>query len=163
VISQSADTAAGVLKSLLRAVIVLAIMMAWGVNASSTWAQGVGATERPRNTTGRRPSVSPYLAMATGGAAGGGVNAQGQFTGVGSSLAALNSYANITQPGLQQQRMQAQQARLGGQVGRLQSQLRGSKVSAAELASGMFISPTGRAATFSNFLHYYPNKKSSGR
>jgi len=116
-----------------------------------------------RNNAGRRPSVSPYLALGAGNI-GGGINAQtGQFNAIGSTLGALNAYANITQPGMQQQRMQAQQSRLGGQVGRLQSQLRGSKVSAAELASGMFISPTGRAATFSNFLHYYPNKKSSGR
>ncbi|MFM7521967.1 MAG: hypothetical protein ACKO9B_16080 [Planctomycetota bacterium] len=144
----------------LRAMAGLAIIaVLWGC-AGTAEAQIMGPG---RNTAGRRPSVSPYVAMA-GAGGGGGVNPQtGQFNGVGSTLGALNAYANITQPGLQQQRLQAQQSRLGGQVGRLQSQLRGSKTSAADLASGMFISPTGRAATFSNFLHYYPNKKSSGR
>ncbi|MBM3954267.1 MAG: hypothetical protein FJ309_06600 [Planctomycetes bacterium] len=143
----------------LRAMVALALVaVLWGC-AGTAEAQMMGPG---RNTAGRRPSVSPYMAMAGGG--GGGVNPQtGQFNGVGNTLGALNAYANITQPGMQQQRMQAQQSRLGGQVGRLQTQLRGTKVSAAELASGMFISPTGRAATFSNFLHYYPNKKSSGR
>ena len=147
-------------KTAVRAGIVVALLVGVGVTASPASAQLMGPG---RNTAGRRPSVSPYLALGAGNG-GGGVNPQtGQFAGVASTLGALNAYANITQPGMQQQRMQAQQSRLGGQVGRLQTQLRGTKVSAAELASGMFISPTGRAATFSNFLHYYPNKKSSGR
>lgn len=147
-------------KTAVRAGIVVALLVAAAVTASPASAQGLGPG---RNSPGRRPSVSPYIALGAG-SGGGGVNPQtGQFAGVSNTLGALNAYANITQPGMQQQRMQAQQSRLGGQVGRLQSQLRGSKVSAAELASGMFISPTGRAATFSNFLHYYPSKKSSGR
>lgn len=151
---------APVSQSAVRAGIVAALLMAAAVTASPASAQGMGPG---RNTAGRRPSVSPYVALGVGGM-GGGVNPQtGQFASPVSTLGALNAYANITQPGMQQQRMQAQQSRLGGQVGRLQSQLRGSKNSAADLASGMFISPTGRAATFSNFLHYYPNKKSSGR
>lgn len=152
---------ASVSKMAVRAGIVAGLLVAAAVSASPASAQGLGPG---RSTPGRRPSVSPYMALGATGGAGGGVNPQtGQFAGVANTLGALNAYANITQPGMQQQRMQAQQSRLGGQVGRLQSQLRGSKVSAAELASGMFISPTGRAATFSNFLHYYPSKKSSGR
>lgn len=148
-------------KTAVRAGIVVALLVGAAVTASPASAQGMMGPGR--NTAGRRPSVSPYLALGAGNQ-GGGVNPQtGQFAGVANTLGALNAYANITQPGMQQQRMQAQQSRLGGQVGRLQTQLRGTKVSAAELASGMFISPTGRAATFSNFLHYYPNKKSSGR
>lgn len=151
---------APVSQSAVRAGIVAALLMAAAVTASPASAQGMGPG---RNTAGRRPSVSPYVALGAGGM-GGGANPQtGQFASPVSTLGALNAYANITQPGMQQQRMQAQQSRLGGQVGRLQSQLRGSKTTAADLASGMFISPTGRAATFSNFLHYYPNKKSSGR
>lgn len=152
---------APVSQSAVRAGIVAALLMAAAVTASPASAQMMGPA---RSTPGRRPSVSPYMALGAVGGVGGGVNAQtGQFSGVANTLGALNAYANITQPGMQQQRMQAQQSRLGGQVGRLQSQLRGSKNSAADLASGMFISPTGRAATFSNFLHYYPSKKSSGR
>lgn len=145
----------------IRAAVLACSAAAWVAASATADAQGFGPG---RSTPGRRPSVSPYIAMGAGGGGGVGVNPQtGQLSGVGSTLGALNAYANITQPGMQQQRMQAQQSRLGGQVGRLQSQLRGSKISAADLASGMFISPTGRAATFSNFLHYYPNKKSSGR
>lgn len=147
-------------KTAVRVGIVVALLVGAAVTASPVSAQTLAPG---RNTPGRRPSVSPYLALGAGNP-GGGINPQnGQFAGVSTTLGALNAYANITQPGMQQQRMQAQQSRLGGQVGRLQTQLRGTKVSAAELASGMFISPTGRAATFSNFLHYYPSKKSSGR
>lgn len=115
----------------------------------------------PRNLSGRRPTVSPYLAVAAaanqpvGVTQNGGINAGG----AGAALAAANAYANITRPGLEQQRMQAQQAGLGRQVNRLQSQVRGTKLSAADLASGMLISQTGKAATYSNYLHYYPNKQ----
>lgn len=145
----------------LRAMAGLAVVVVlWG-SAGTAEAQIMGPG---RSTNGRRPSVSPYIAMGANSGGLSGVNPQtGQMTNIANSLSALNAYANITQPGLQQQKMQAQQSRLGGQVGRLQSQLRGTKISAADLASGAFISPTGRAATFSNFLHYYPNKKSSGR
>ena len=112
-----------------------------------------------RNQPGRRPTISPYVAVAAAnnnvqvsptGSLGGGINA---------ALAATNAYANITRPGMEQQRMQAQQAGLGRQVNRLQSQVRGTKLSAADLASGMLISQTGKAATYSNYSHYYPNKQ----
>ncbi|MFM8281977.1 MAG: hypothetical protein ACKOCW_00335, partial [Planctomycetaceae bacterium] len=65
----------------------------------------------PRNLSGRRPTVSPYLAVAAaanqpvGVTQNGGINAGG----AGAALAAANAYANITRPGLEQQRMQAQQ------------------------------------------------------
>jgi len=112
-----------------------------------------------RSQAGRRPTVSPYVAVAAANnnvAVGpnGGVGG-----GIGAALAATNAYANITRPGMEQQRLQAQQAGLGRQVNRLQSQVRGTKLSAADLASGMLISQTGKAATYSNYSHYYPNKQ----
>ncbi|NBV44778.1 MAG: hypothetical protein EBR86_03865 [Planctomycetia bacterium] len=136
---------------------VIAIaFLAGGLWGSDAPAQGMGPA---RNNPGRRPSVSPYMALAAANAGNIGVNQNGSLTGVASTLAAVNAYSNITRPGMEQQRMQAQQSRLGSQVGRLQSQLRGTKLSAADLASGLLISPTGRAATYGNLSHYYPNKK----
>lgn len=136
--------------------VILGIVVA-GVWSPAAHAQGFGP---PRAGNNRRPSVSPYIALAASNGGGVGVGQNGQLTGIaGSGIGAVNAYANITRPAMEQQRLQAQQNRLSGQVGRMQSQLRGTKLSAADLASGMLISPTGRAASFSNFSHYYPNKK----
>jgi len=145
-----------------RAMAVGILLLAWGVCATEASAQygGVGGGRQRSAMPGRRPTVSPYVAIAAASSQSVGVSNNGTITGGAlSSLAAVNAYANITRPGLEQQRMQAQQSRLGSQVGRLQSQLRSTKLSAADLASGMLISPTGRAATYMNYSHYYPNKK----
>ena len=136
---------------------VIAIaFLAGGLWGSDAPAQGMGPA---RNNPGRRPSVSPYLALASANAGSVGVSQNGTLTGAASTLAAVNAYSNITRPAMEQQRLQAQQSRLGSQVGRLQSQLRGTKLSASDLASGMLISQTGRSATYNNLSHYYPNKK----
>jgi len=139
----------------------VAILLVLGALASDAQAQANAVGWGPgRSNSGRRPSVSPYLAIAAGAGGGVGVNGQtGQVTSGFSAIAAANAYANITRPGLEQQRLQAQQAGLGRQVNRIQSQVRGTKLSAADLASGMLISQTGKAATYSNYSHYYPNKQ----
>jgi hypothetical protein len=145
-----------------RVMTVAFVLLLWGAGASEASAQygGVGGGRQRATMPGRRPTVSPYVAIAAASSQSVGVSNNGAITGGAfSALSAVNAYANITRPGMEQQRLQAQQSRLGGQVGRLQSQLRGTKMTAAELASGLLISPTGRAATYGNFSHYYPTKK----
>lgn len=129
-----------------RGLAILAIMAAaTAASAGSALAQGAGPGTLPFSNTYRRPVVNPYVNMVTFGA---------------NPAAAGNIYQQLVRPMQDQQQQQITQLQQGRELGRLQGQVgQMQRGAGGGWRMDQSIRPTGHAATYLNYSHYYPGSR----
>ena len=104
----------------------------------------------PFSDTYRRPAVSPYTMLASGG--GGVVGPGGVVAGTFNPLV----YQQLIQPREEQERQFVSQMQQGREINGLQNQVKQIQRGTSERQVNEQIRPTGHSATFQNLSHFYP-------
>lgn len=118
-------------------------------------AAAAGVEARAQNTapfsqTYRRPSVSPYTMLATGGGAG--VTPGGGVVGGFNPLV----YQQLVQPREDQERSMVYQMQQTRQINNLQNRVQQIQRDTTSRQVNEQIRATGHASTYLNYSHYYP-------
>ena len=109
----------------------------------------------PFSDTYRRPSVSPYTMLGTGGFGGAGNFNPAGGTFPGGPVNPL-IYQQLIQPRVEQEQQFVTQMRQGRQINRLQNRVSAIQQGTTAQQVNEQIRPTGHAATYQNLSHYYP-------
>ena len=132
------------------------MVTALGLAALGMAAEAVAQNNMPFSNTYRRPSVSPYTMLATGGVAGGVVG-----SGPGGAVAGTFNplvYQQLIQPREEQERQFVSQMQQGRQINSLQNRVQQIQRDTTARQVSEQIRPTGHAATYLNLSHFYPGR-----
>ncbi|MFM7108134.1 MAG: hypothetical protein ACKOZU_05970 [Planctomycetaceae bacterium] len=130
---------------------------AWAALAAGLVAGLAGSEARAQNAapfsqTYRRPSVSPYTMLATGGGAG--VTPGGAVVGSFNPLV----YQQLIQPREDQERSSIYQMQQGRQISNLQNRVQEIQRDTTARQVNEQIRATGHVSTYLNYSHYYSGR-----
>lgn len=129
---------------------VVRAVAATGLIAALVAGEARAQNNTPFSATYRRPSVSPYTMLATGGV--GGVTPGGAAVGGFNPLV----YQQLIQPRTDQERGIVSQMQQGRQIDKLSNRVQQIQRDTTARQVNEQIRPTGHGATYMNMSHYYP-------